>query len=322
MNNSNWFYIYNGKSSAAVTLQELINRLPQIGGGKTYVFGPGMTNWTEASKVPLLNPVASLQSGSNVDVVDYQIFGSEMQYVEITLDPSEMVIAEPGAMMYMTSGIQMETLFGDPSAPAQTGFFDKLMAAGKRILTGESLFISAFLNAGHSKETVAFAAPFPGKIIPIDLKLLGGELICQKDSFLCAVRGIQIGIAFQKRLGVGFFGGEGFIMQRLTGNGLVLVHAGGMIMKRNLKAGETLRVDTGCLVALQPSVDFDIQFVKGIKNLLFGGEGMFFATLTGPGDIWLQSLPLSRLAGRLVAAVGSDKEEGSILGRLGGILPR
>lgn len=320
MNNSNWFYIFNGKPSGAVTLQELINKLPQLGGSKTYVFGPGMANWTEASNVPLLNPVSGLQPGSNVDVVDYQIFGSEMQYVEIILDPSEMVIAEPGAMMYMTSGIQMETLFGDPSAPQQTGFFDKLMAAGKRVLTGESLFISAFLNAGQVRETVAFAAPFPGKIIPMDLKLLGGELICQKDSFLCAVRGIQIGIAFQKRLGVGFFGGEGFIMQRLTGNGLALVHAGGMIMKRSLKVGETLRVDTGCLVALQPSVDFDIQFVKGIKNLLFGGEGMFFATLTGPGDIWLQSLPLSRLAGRLASAVGSDKEEGSIFGRLGGVL--
>lgn len=256
------------------------------------------------------------------DVIDYEIFGSEMQYVEITLDPNEMVIAEAGGMMYMTSGIKMETVLGDPSKP-QTGFLGKIMSAGKRMLTGESLFMTTFFNVGTRREVVAFASPYPGKILPMHLDQLGGELICQKDSFVCAARGVQIGIAFQKKFGVGLFGGEGFIMQRLTGDGLAMIHAGGTLMRRTLAAGEMLKVDTGCLVALTPSVHYDIQMVGGVKNTLFGGEGLFFATLNGPGEIWLQSLPFSRLAGRILANApqsGGSKGEGSLLGGLGNLL--
>jgi uncharacterized protein (TIGR00266 family) len=257
--------------------------------------------------------------------IDYEIFGHEMQFVEITLDPRETVIAEAGGMMYMTPGIHMETVFGDPSAQQnqQGGFLGKLVTAGKRVLTGESLFMTTFTNTARSgRERVAFASPYPGKIIPMDLATLGGELICQKDAFLCAARGIQIGIAFQRKLGVGLFGGEGFIMQRLTGEGLAFVHAGGTIVQRTLAAGEVLRVDTGCLVALQPRVSYDIQFVKGVKNIFFGGEGLFYAALTGPGEVWLQSLPFSRLAGRIASAAGATggKEEGSVLGGLGRVL--
>jgi uncharacterized protein (TIGR00266 family) len=244
-----------------------------------------------------------------------------MQYVEIVLDPQEMVLAEAGGMMYMTSGIKMETVFGDPSQQ-QKGFLGKMMSAGKRLITGESLFMTTFSNVAPGREKVAFAAPYPGKIIALHLDELGGEIVCQKDSFLCAARGVQIGIAFQKKLGVGLFGGEGFIMQRLTGDGIAMVHAGGTLLRRKLAPGETLKLDTGCLVALQPSVTYDIQFVGGIKNTLFGGEGLFFATLTGPGEIWLQSLPLSRLAGRIIAAGGATggKEEGSVLGGIGKVI--
>jgi len=223
--------------------------------------------------------------------------------------------------MYMSSGIQMETLFGDPAQKG--GFWSKVVTAGKRALTGESLFITSFSNATRERQHVAFAAPYPGKILPLHLDQLGGELICQKESFICAARGIQINIAFQKRFGVGLFGGEGFIVQRLQGDGVALVHAGGTLMRRTLAAGELLKVDTGCLVALAPSVDYDIQLVGGVKNTLFGGEGLFFATLTGPGDIWLQSLPFSRLAGRVLAAAperGGGRDEGSVLGGLGRLL--
>ena len=256
------------------------------------------------------------------DVIDYEIHGEEMQYVEITLDPSEMVIAEAGGMMYMTPGIQMETVLGDPSKQ-QGGLLGKVLSAGKRVLTGESLFMTTFTNAGRGRERVAFAAPYPGKILAMPLDQLGGELICQKDSFVCAARGVQVGIAFQKKIGVGLFGGEGFIMQRLTGDGLAMIHAGGTLMRRTLGQGELLKVDTGCIVALQPSVRYDIQLVGGIKNTLFGGEGLFFATLTGPGEIWLQSLPFARLAGRILAnarGLGGGKEEGSLLGGLGRLL--
>jgi uncharacterized protein (TIGR00266 family) len=256
----------------------------------------------------------------SADEIDYEIFGEEMQYVEITLDPGEMAIAEAGAMMFMTAGIKMDTVFGDPSAQQKQGFLGKVMSAGKRLVTGESLFMTTFTNIASGREKIGFAAPYPGKILPMDLKKLGGELICQKDSFLCAARGVQIGIAFQKKLGVGLFGGEGFIMQRLTGDGLALVHAGGNMMKRTLAPGEMLKLDTGCLVAVTPSINYDIQFVGGIKNTLFGGEGLFFATVTGPGEVWLQSLPFSRMAGRIMAASGGGKEEGSILGKVGGLL--
>jgi uncharacterized protein (TIGR00266 family) len=259
-----------------------------------------------------------------MDVVDFEIFGNEMQYVEVELDPGEAAVGEAGVMMYMQAGIQMDTVFGDGAQ--QGGLFGKLKGAGKRLLTGESLFTTVFLNTASSKQRVAFAAPYPGKIVPMDLRALGGTLLCQKDSFLCAAKGVSLGIAFQKKLGVGLFGGEGFIMQKLDGDGMAFVHAGGTLMERNLAPGETLRVDTGCVVAYQPSVDFDIQYVGKIKSALFGGEGLFFATLTGPGRIWLQSLPLSRLANRIIlsapAAGGRSEEQGSLLGgaAIGGTL--
>jgi uncharacterized protein (AIM24 family) len=230
------------------------------------------------------------------------------------------VIAESGGMMYMSNGIKMETVFGDPSQQNQ-GFWGKMMSAGKRLMTGESLFMTTFTAASNRREVVAFAAPYPGKIIPLHLDRLGGELICQKDSFLCGARGIQISIAFQKKILVGLFGGEGFIMQRLTGDGIAMVHAGGTLYEKDLAPGETIRVDTGCIVALMPSVNYDIGMVGGIKNTLFGGEGLFLATLTGPGKVWLQSLPFSRLAGRVLANAGGrgGKDEGSVLNHLGGL---
>ncbi|QDU30188.1 hypothetical protein ETAA8_53070 [Anatilimnocola aggregata] len=260
------------------------------------------------------------RGGRKADEIDYEIFGSEMQFCEITLDPNEMVIAESGGMMYMTSGIKMETVFGDPSQSNQ-GFWGKMMSAGKRAMTGESLFMTTFTAASNRRETVAFAAPYPGKIIPLHLDRLGGELICQKDSFLCGARGIQISIAFQKKVMVGLFGGEGFIMQKLQGDGIAMVHAGGTLYEKDLAPGETIKVDTGCIVALMPSVNYDIGFVGGIKNTLFGGEGLFLATLTGPGKIWLQSLPFSRLAGRVLANAGTrgNKDEGSVLNHIGGL---
>ena len=257
--------------------------------------------------------------------VDYKIFGEDLQYVEVELDPQEAVVAEAGGMMYMEDGIEMETIFGDGSAQQQGGgFMGALMGAGKRLLTGESLFMTIFQNRAAEKRRVAFGAPYPGRIVPVHLAELGGELIVQKDAFLAAAKGVSIGIAFQKKLGVGLFGGEGFIMQRLQGDGWAFIHAGGMLMERQLGAGESLRVDTGCIVGFQPSVSYDIQMVRGVKSALFGGEGLFFATLTGPGKIWLQSLPLSRMANRIVAAVPGvgrgGREEGSVLGGLGSIL--
>ncbi len=258
-----------------------------------------------------------------MDVVDYEIHGAEMQFVEIELDPQEAAVAEAGAMMYMDDQIEMETVFGDGSQP-KSGFLSKLVGAGKRLVTGESLFTTVFINQGSGKRRVAFAAPYPGKIIPIHLSDVGGTLICQKDSFLCAARGVSLGIAFQQKLGVGLFGGEGFIMQKLEGDGLAFVHAGGTLHERTLAPGQLLRVDTGCLVALQPSVSYDIQYVGKLKTAFFGGEGMFFAMLRGPGRVWLQSLPLSRLADRIVraspAAGGRQVGEGSLLGGLGGLL--
>lgn len=329
-NDPQWYYAANGETIGPVSLNSLIELLPTIGGQRALVYGPGMVDWVEASQVselraawqrsravaaaPALPPAAP--KTSTADVIDYDIFGEEMQYVVVTLDPDETVIAEAGAMMFMTPDIKMETVFGDPSA--QSGFFGKLKAAGKRLLTGESMFITTFRNQGTTRQEVAFASPYPGRVIPINLEALGGELICQKDSFLCAAKGIQIGVAFQKKFGVGLFGGEGFIMQRLLGDGVAMIHAGGTLLRRTLAEGETLRVDTGCLVALVPTVKYDIQFVGGVKNTLFGGEGLFFATLTGPGDVWLQSLPFSRLAGRVIAAAGpaGSKDEGSLLGGL------
>jgi uncharacterized protein (TIGR00266 family) len=252
--------------------------------------------------------------------IDFYIHGEEMQYVEIELDPQETAIAEAGAFMYMDDGIQMETIFGDGSVQ-QKGFMGKLLNAGKRLLTGESLFMTAFTHHGNNKAKVAFASPYPGKIIPLDLAQYQGKIICQKDAFLCAAKGVAIGIEFQKKLGTGLFGGEGFIMQKLEGDGMAFCHAGGHVMKRTLNPGEVLRVDTGCIVAYTQEVDYDIQFIGGVKNTLFGGEGMFFATLRGPGEVWLQTLPISRLASRILSyGVGPRKEEGSILGGLGNLL--
>ena len=241
--------------------------------------------------------------------VDYEIFGDDMQYVEIELDPGEAAVAEAGGMMYMEDGIGMQTLFGDGSE-RKSGFLGSLMGAGKRLLTGESLFMTIFGNEGHGKKRVAFAAPYPGKIIPFHLSTVGGELIAQKDAFLCAAKGVSIGIALQKKMGAGLFGGEGFIMQKLEGDGWAFCNAGGTIKERDLAPGELLRVDTGCLVALTPSVHYDIEFVGGVKSAIFGGEGLFFATLRGPGKVWLQSLPISRMAGRILAASRGGKGEG------------
>jgi len=255
--------------------------------------------------------------------IEYKIYGDDMQFVEVELDPNEATVAEAGGMMYMDDGIEMETVFGDGSQQ-QTGIMGALMGAGKRLLTGESLFMTVFHNRSGQKRKVAFGAPYPGKIIAIHLTDVGGELVAQKDSFLAAAKGVSIGIAFQRKLGVGLFGGEGFIMQRLQGDGWAFVHAGGTLQERTLAPGELIRVDTGCIVALQPSVTYEIEYVGKIKSALFGGEGLFFATLRGPGKIWLQSLPLSRLANRIVSAVPGlgrgSREEGSILGKIGGLI--
>ena len=253
-----------------------------------------------------------------MDVIDYHITGDDMQLVEIELDPGEAAIGEAGSMLFMESGVEMDTVFGDGSAQ-QGGLFGKLLGAGKRLITGESLFTTIYTNQGQQKRKVAFAAPYPGKIIPMDLGQLGGTLICQKDSFLCAAKGVSIGIHFQQKLGVGFFGGEGFIMQKLEGNGLAFVHAGGTVVRRELQMGEQLLLDTGCLVAHSNSVNFEIQYVGKIKTALFGGEGLFLARLSGPGTVWLQSLPFSRLASRVFAAApqnGGSREQGSLLGGL------
>jgi uncharacterized protein (TIGR00266 family) len=259
-----------------------------------------------------------------MDIIDYEIFGDDMQYVEIELDPGEAAIGEAGAMMMMEEGIQMDTVFGDGSSgDAQSGLMGKLLGAGKRLVTGESLFTTIYHNEGRAKARVGFAAPYPGKIIPVDLSKIGGTFICQKDAFLCAARGVSLGIAFQRKIGTALFGGEGFIMQRLDGDGLAFVHAGGTLARRELAAGQTLRCDTGCVVAYQPSVSFDIEYVGKLKSAVFGGEGLFFATLRGPGTVWLQSLPISRLAGRMLAYApqrGGSKGEGSILGGIGDLL--
>ncbi len=259
-----------------------------------------------------------------MDVVDFEIKGSEMQFVEVELDPGEAAVGEAGSMMFMDAGISMDTVFGDGSAPTG-GLFNKLLGAGKRLVTGESLFTTVYTNQGSSKLRIAFAAPYPGKILPMDLRQLGGMLICQKDAFLCAAKGVSLGIYFQQKMSVGFFGGEGFIMQKLEGDGLAFVHAGGTVLRRQLHPGQTLLIDTGCVVAFTPDINFEIQYVGKIKTAMFGGEGLFFAKVTGPGTVWLQSLPFSRLASRVFAAApqrGGSREEGSLLGGVlgGGLL--
>jgi uncharacterized protein (TIGR00266 family) len=333
-----WYMAIGGHQIGPVSEDEVLANIKNGSvDGSTLVFAAGMSAWTPLKDVPALagylaggakaggTPPPPLP-GRKAHEIDFRIIGEDLQFVEVDLDPSESVVAEAGAMMYMTQGIELETVFGDGSEQASSGgFMGKLLGAGKRLLTGESLFMTVFTNTARSGvHRVAFAAPYPGRILAMDLKTLGGELICQKDSFLCAAKGVSVGIAFQRKIGAGLFGGEGFIMQRLQGDGLCFVHAGGMLHTIDLAPGETLRVDTGCLVAMQPQVQYDIQFVGKVKTAFFGGEGLFFATLQGPGRVWLQSLPFSRLADRIRQAMpgvaGGRKEEGSVLGGLGNLL--
>jgi uncharacterized protein (TIGR00266 family) len=333
---SYWYLAINGKSDGPLTTEEVTSRIrAQLVNAQTFAFAQGMNEWIPLGQIPQFNqffrassiapppPPAAGATWKRCHEIDHEILGDDMQFVEITLDPGESVVAEAGAMFYMTQGIVMETQFSDGSQP-NAGLLDKLLSAGKRVLTGESLFLTFFTCRSTQREKVAFAAPYPGKNIPLDLSQIGGSIICQKDAFLCAAKGTSIGIAFTRRIGAGLFGGEGFILEKLEGDGWAFMHSGGTIIQKELAAGETMRVDTGCLVAFQPSVNYDIQFTGGIKNTLFGGEGLFLATLTGPGKIYLQSLPFSRLADRIYAAApkagGSRREEGSILGGLGGLL--
>jgi len=331
-----WYMAIGGHQVGPVSQDEILANLRNGSIDRnTLVFTSGMANWQAVQEVPAFAafvggaaapgavPPPPSAPGRRAHDIDFTIHGNEMQFVEVELDPGEAAVAEAGSMMYMTDGIQLETIFGDGSKAQSAGVLDALLGAGKRILTGESLFMTVFTNQGTGKHRVAFAAPYAGKILPMDLRAIGGHLVCQKDSFLCAARGVSVGIAFQKKIGAGLFGGEGFIMQKLEGDGLCFVHAGGSIHALELAPGETLRVDTGCLVALQPSVSYDIQFVGKVKTALFGGEGLFFATLRGPGKVWLQSLPLSRLADRIYKAApqtGRRSEEGSILGGIGDLL--
>ena len=330
--NKVWHVAVDGKQQGPYTQEEVI---AEIGAGrlgaKAHVYGPGMPAWEElgsrpefSSALPVSAPPPPPGGVGQAHEIDYEVFGEEMQFVEITLDPGEACVAEAGSFMYMDPGIEMETIFGDGSAKSEGGgFMGALLGAGKRVLTGESLFMTLFGNGAGGRQKVAFAAPYPGRIVPIDLQQ-HGTILCQKDAFLCAAKGIAVGIAFQKKLGAGLFGGEGFILQKLEGDGLAFAHAGGTVVKRELAAGEKLRLDTGCLVAFDQGVDYDIQTVSGIKTALFGGEGLFYAALTGPGTIWMQSLPFSRLASRIYAAApqtgGTRKGEGSILGGLGGLV--
>jgi uncharacterized protein (TIGR00266 family) len=323
-----WYFSYDGDQLGPMDPVAAAAQARKNPNG--YAWRDGFAEWLPIEQIGELNPKtmkipapppAGALSGS--DEIDFKIYGAEMQFVEVELDPGESAVAEAGAMMYKGTEVTMSTIFGDGSGGGGGGFMDKLLGAGKRLLTGESLFMTVFTHSGQGKAHVAFGAPYPGNIIPVNLKQIGGSLICQKDSFLCAAKGVSIGIFFQRKILTGLFGGEGFIMQKLDGDGMVFMHAGGTVVERVLTTGEVLHVDTGCIVALEPGVRFDIQQAGGIKTALFGGEGLFFATLQGPGKIWLQSLPFSRLAGRMLQAApqrGGSKGEGSILGALGGLL--
>lgn len=324
-----WFLNYDGKQIGPMSEIEAQKYARENPTG--YAWREGLPDWLPISSLAELTIVTpppfkiypSVSQNTNADAIDYKIFGTEMQFVEIELDPGESVIAEAGAMMYKNAAIEMDTVFGDGSS--RGGFFDQLMGAGKRLLTGESLFMTVFTHKGFGKAKTAFSAPYPGNIIPLSLRQIGGSIICQKDSFLCAAKGVSIGVYFQRKILTGLFGGEGFIMQKLEGDGMAFLHAGGTIVERHLQPGEILHVDTGCIVAFEPAIEFDIQYAGKIKTALFGGEGLFFATLRGPGKVWLQSLPFSRLAGRMLAAApqrGGSKEEGSVLGTaaLGGTI--
>ena len=324
-----WFLSYDGNQVGPIDYSEAVSKARENSDG--FAWREGFAKWQPIHAIEELNPASgALVPGpppvgwGKADEIDYKIFGSEMQFVEVELDPGESTVAEAGAMMYKENSVGMETIFGDGSASSGGGgLMDKLMGAGKRLLTGESLFMTVFTHSGQGKAHVAFGAPYPGNIIPIPLTSVGGYLICQKDSFLCAAKGVSIGIHFQKKILTGLFGGEGFIMQKLEGDGMVFVHACGTVVERQLKPGDVLDVDTGCIVALEKTVNFDIRQAGNIKTALFGGEGLFFATLTGPGKVWLQSLPFSRMAGRMLQAApqkGGSKGEGSLLGSLGGLL--
>jgi len=330
-----WYVAVDGKSIGPLSTSQLAAALASGQySGSTLVWRDGFSDWKPAAEVAELNnPAAAAAAppppaaGQQAHEIDYEIFGHEMQFVEIELDPQESVVAEAGAMMYMSDGVTMDTIFGDGSHQSQSGgFLDRMIGAGKRLITGEGLFITMFTFTGQGKGKVAFASPYPGKIIPLDLKKYQGRMICQKDAFLCAAKGVSIGVAFQKKIGAALFGGEGFIMQQLDGDGLCFVHAGGTIVEKELAAGETLRVDTGCLVALTQSVHYDIEYVGNVKSAIFGGESFFFATLTGPGHVWLQSLPFSRLAGRIFQAApqagGQNVGEGSVLEGIASIFER
>lgn len=322
-----WYLSYDGNQEGPLDASEAMARARQNPNG--HAWKEGYPQWLPISQIAELtqsvtsSPAPPPISGRRSDEIDFKIFGSEMQFVEVELDPGESVVAEAGAMMYKEAHIQMETVFGDGSTTGGGGFMNKLLGAGKRLLTGESLFMTVFTHTGQGKGHVSFGAPFPGNIIPVGLDSIGGRLICQKDSFLCAAKGVSVGIHFQKKILTGLFGGEGFIMQKLEGDGMVFMHAGGTVVDRTLAPGEALHVDTGCVVAMEATVGFEIQQAGNIKTSLFGGEGLFFAALQGPGKVWLQSLPFSRLAGRMLQAApqrGGSRGEGSILGSLGNLL--
>jgi uncharacterized protein (TIGR00266 family) len=336
MSDSVWYVGIQGQQQGPLTTHQIIEQIRTGQISQTaYVYSAELASWTPISAItdfaaalhdtggaapgaPPPPPPPSGAAPGLADQIDYEIFGEEMQFVEVVLDPNEAAVAEAGAFFYMEPGIEMQTIFGDGSTQhQQSGFFAKLLSAGKRLVTGESLFMTVFGNADQQRRKVAFAAPYPGKIVPVDLREHDGVLLCQKDAFLCAAKGIAVGVEFQKKLGAGLFGGEGFLLQKLEGQGLAFIHAGGTIVSRQLAEGETLRLDTGCLVAFERQVSYDIKWIGGVKSALFGGEGLFFASLTGPGRIWMQSLPLSRLAGRIFTALYSQKGEGSIIGGLG-----
>jgi len=324
-----WHY-HSASGSTASTSEENLNELIESGTitASTVVWTEGMAGWEPAAKglpdlfktaasPPPLPPGAAAPSGKRSHEIDYEIHGESIQMVEIELDPNETVIAEAGAMNYMEDGIAFETKMGDGSTP-DSGFMGKLMAVGKRALTGESIFMTHFTNRGAGKKKVTFAAPYPGTVVPVDLSTVGGELLCEKDAFLCAALGTQVGIAFNKKLGAGLFGGEGFILQRLQGDGMAFVHAGGTVIRKELK-GERLFVDTGCLVAFTNGIQYDIQRAGNLKSMVFGGEGLFLATLQGHGTVWLQSMPFARLAQRITGMYASGKGEGSVLGGIGNL---
>ncbi|MCP3849613.1 MAG: TIGR00266 family protein [Gammaproteobacteria bacterium] len=325
---STWYLSYNGEQKGPMSLAQAIEQSKKNPNG--HAWRDGLAEWLPINQVGEFQQQISTHSAPppvsavSSDEIDFKIHGAEMQFVEIELDPGESAVAEAGAMMYKDTSIELDTVFGDGSHTDNAGgFMDKLMGAGKRLLTGESMFTTVFTHQGNGKAHVAFGAPFPGNIIPITLPNVDGVLICQKDSFLCAAKGVSIGIHFQKKILTGLFGGEGFIMQRLEGDGMAFVHAGGSVIERELQAGEVLHVDTGCVVAFTQEVGFDIKQVGGIKSSLFGGEGLFFAELKGPGKVWMQSLPFSRLAGRMLASApknGGSQGEGSILGGIGDLI--